>query len=81
MRIPPIVFVIAILILFPRRLVAEKVGYLAMRCILAVAVLVPILWALLRYGNKKQTIIQNHYLFDTSPNTERLPISASPLHT
>ena len=50
MRIPPIVFVIVILIVFPRRLDAEKVGYLAMRCILAVTVLVPILWALLRHG-------------------------------
>jgi hypothetical protein len=49
-RIPPIVFVIVILIFFPRRVVAEKVGYFGMRCILAIAVLVPILWALLRSG-------------------------------
>jgi len=48
MRIPPIVMVIVILIFFPRRLVAEKVGYIAMRCILAVTVLIPILWAILR---------------------------------
>jgi len=47
-HIPPIVLVIAILIIFPRDLVAEKVGYWGMRCILAVAVLIPILWALLR---------------------------------
>ena len=48
MRIPPIVVVIVILILFPRRFVAEKVGYFAMRCILAIAVLIPIIWALVR---------------------------------
>jgi hypothetical protein len=45
-RIPPIVIVIVILILFPRRYVAEKVGYLAMRCILIATALVPILWAI-----------------------------------
>jgi len=48
MRMPPVVTVAVILILFPRHLVAEKVGYLAMRCILAVAVLIPILWAILK---------------------------------
>jgi len=48
MRIPPIVIVIVILIFFPRHRVAEKVGYFAMRCILAVAVLIPIIWALLK---------------------------------
>jgi len=48
MRIPPIVIVIVILIFFPRHRVAEKVGYFAMRCILAVAVLIPIIRALLK---------------------------------
>jgi len=49
MRIPPIVTVIVVLIFFPRDRVAEKVGYFAMRCILAVAVFIPILWAILKY--------------------------------
>ena len=45
-RIPTVVIVIVILVLFPRQFVAERVGYTTMKCILVATVLIPILWAI-----------------------------------
>jgi uncharacterized membrane protein YqjE len=47
LRIPTVVMVVVILILFPRHFVAERLGYTAMRCVLYATVLIPIVWAIL----------------------------------
>jgi len=51
-HIPPIVLVIVILVLFPRRLVAEQFGYTAMKFILYATASIPIIWAIARLALK-----------------------------
>ena len=50
MRIPGGVWILLVIVLFPREQVAEKVGYTAMRCLMVATALIPILWLAYRAG-------------------------------